>query len=131
MVEQEEHTRMSLARPETDPNVTPRKLLLLAVPAILVGVVCALILWTLDRAADALSNVIWDTLPGALSVDPNGWWIILVLTVTGSGGRHRAAGAARATAGRTRPRPSSSARRCRCGRCPVSRWSLCSASPAV
>lgn len=74
---------MSLARPEADPNVTPRRLLLLAVPAILVGVVCALILWTLDRAADALSNVIWTTLPGALSVDPNGWWIILVLTVTG------------------------------------------------
>ena len=74
---------MSLARPEADPNVTPRKLLLLAVPAILVGVVCALILWTLDRAADALSNVIWTALPGALSVDPNGWWIILVLTVTG------------------------------------------------
>ena len=74
---------MTLARPETDPNVTPRRLLLLAVPAILVGVVSALILWTLDRVADALSNVIWDTLPGALNVDPNGWWIILVLTVTG------------------------------------------------
>ena len=74
---------MTLARPETDPNVTPRRLLLLAVPAILVGVVSALILWTLDRLADALSNVIWDMLPGALNVDPNGWWIILVLTVTG------------------------------------------------
>ena len=74
---------MTLARPETDPNVTPRRLLLLAVPAILVGVVSALILWTLDRLADALSNVIWDTLPGALNVDPDGWWIILVLTVTG------------------------------------------------
>lgn len=74
---------MSLARPETDPDVTPRKLLLLSVPAILVGVLSALILWTLDRTADALSNVIWDTLPEALSIDPNGWWIILVLTVTG------------------------------------------------
>jgi len=74
---------MSLARPDTDPDVTPRKLLLLAVPAILVGVLSALILWMLDRAADALSNVIWDTLPDALSIDPNGWWIILVLTITG------------------------------------------------
>ncbi|HEX5728091.1 ion channel protein [Microbacterium sp.] len=74
---------MSLARTETDPNVTPGRLLLLAVPAILVGVVCALILWTLDRAADVLSNAIWDTLPDALGVDPSGWWIILVLTVTG------------------------------------------------
>jgi len=74
---------MSLARPEADPNVTPRSLLILAIPAILVGVVSALILWALDRTADALSNVIWETLPDALSVDPNGWWIILVLTVTG------------------------------------------------
>jgi len=74
---------MSLARPETDPNVTPGRLLLLAVPAVLVGVVCALILWTLDRAADLLSNVIWDTLPDALGIDPSGWWIVLVLTVTG------------------------------------------------
>ena len=74
---------MSLARPEADPDVTPRKLLLLAVPAILVGVVAALILWTLDRAADALSGVIWTTLPDALSIDPDGWWIVLVLTVTG------------------------------------------------
>jgi H+/Cl- antiporter ClcA len=74
---------MSLARPETDPDVTPRKLLILAVPAILVGVVSALILWTLDRIADSLSTVIWDTVPDALGVDPNGWWIILVLTLTG------------------------------------------------
>jgi H+/Cl- antiporter ClcA len=74
---------MSLARPEADPDVTPRKLLLLAVPAILVGVVAALILWTLDRAADALSSVIWTTVPDALGVDPDGWWIILVLTITG------------------------------------------------
>jgi H+/Cl- antiporter ClcA len=64
---------MTLARPETDPNVTPRRLLLLAVPAVLVGVV----------AADLLSNVIWTTVPDALNVDPDGWWIILVLTVTG------------------------------------------------
>ena len=74
---------MSLARPEADPDVTPRKLLLLSVPAVLVGVVSALILWTLDRVADALSSVIWTTVPEALSVDPDGWWIILVLTVTG------------------------------------------------
>lgn len=74
---------MTLAPTETDPNVTPRRLLLLAIPALLVGIVSALILWTLDRAADALSNVIWDAAPTALGVDPNGWWIILVLTVTG------------------------------------------------
>jgi H+/Cl- antiporter ClcA len=83
VIEREEHARMSLARPTTDPNVTPRRLLMLAIPAIAVGVVSALILWTLDRLADALSTVIWDTLPNALSINPNEWWIILVLTLTG------------------------------------------------
>jgi hypothetical protein len=73
---------MSLAMPETDPNVTPRRLLALAVPAILVGVVSALILWSLERAADLLGGVLWTTLPDVLGVDPSGWWIILVLTVT-------------------------------------------------
>lgn len=74
---------MSLARPQTDPDVTPRRLLLLAVPAVLVGVVSALILWLLDRAADLLSGVLWDTVPDALGIDPSGWWIIVVLTLTG------------------------------------------------
>ena len=32
---------MSLAIPETDPNVSPRRLAVLAVPAILIGVLCA------------------------------------------------------------------------------------------
>lgn len=74
---------MSLARVEHDPDVTPLRLLLLAGPALLVGVAAALILWSLDRVADALSGVLWTTLPGALGVDPAGWWIILVLTATG------------------------------------------------
>ena len=74
---------MSLAMPETDPDVTPRRLLVLALPAILVGVLSALILWSLEQAADLLGGVLWSTLPGALGVDPSGWWIILVLTMTG------------------------------------------------
>lgn len=74
---------MSLARAEHDPDVTPVRLLLLAVPAVLVGGASALILWSLDRVADALSGVLWTALPGALGVDPSGWWIILVLTATG------------------------------------------------
>ncbi|MET0887783.1 MAG: chloride channel protein, partial [Mycetocola sp.] len=75
--------KMSLARPETDPNVTPRRLLVLAAPAIAVGILAAVILWSLDRLSDALGNVLWTTLPAALGIDPSGWWIILMLTVTG------------------------------------------------
>ncbi|GAA1953859.1 ion channel protein [Microbacterium deminutum] len=74
---------MSLAMPETDPNVTPRRLLAMAVPAIVVGVMSALLLWVLEQAADLLSGVLWTTLPDALGIDPSGWWIILILTLTG------------------------------------------------
>lgn len=74
---------MSLARPSADDGLLPRQLLILAVPTILVGVLAALILWGMDRLSDALSAVIWDTVPGGLGIDPSGWWIILVLTVTG------------------------------------------------
>lgn len=69
-------------RPEL-PSPTPRQLLVLSVPAIMVGVVTALVLWCLDRASEVLSGVIWDALPDALGVDPAGWWIVLVLTATG------------------------------------------------
>ena len=62
--------KMSLAMPETDPNVTPRRLLAMAVPAIAVGVLSALILWLLEQAADLLGGVLWTSLPGALGVDP-------------------------------------------------------------
>jgi H+/Cl- antiporter ClcA len=74
---------MSLAIPDTDPNVTPKRLAVLAVPAILIGVVSALILWTLEQVSDLLGGVLYETLPGALGVDPSGWWIIVVLTATG------------------------------------------------
>ncbi|WP_308797636.1 ion channel protein [Agromyces silvae] len=69
-------------RPEL-PSPTPRQLLVLSVPAILVGVVTALVLWVVDRVSEAMSDVIWTTVPDALGVDASGWWILLVLTVTG------------------------------------------------
>jgi len=74
---------MSLAMPETDPSVTPRRLLVLAVPAILVGVMSALILWILEQGADLLGGLLWSSLPDAMGIDPAGWWTVLVLTVTG------------------------------------------------
>ncbi|MDR5701086.1 ion channel protein [Agromyces aerolatus] len=69
-------------RPEL-PTPTPRQLLVLSVPAILVGAATGLILWTVDRVSEAVSDVLWTALPDAIGVDPSGWWILLVLTATG------------------------------------------------
>ncbi|GAA1762665.1 ion channel protein [Agromyces humatus] len=74
---------MTLAIPPTDADVTPRRLIMLSVPALLIGVVSALVLWALNSVSEALSSVLYDTIPGALGVDSSGWWIVLVLTVTG------------------------------------------------
>lgn len=78
-----EEATMSLARTPSDGPASPRQMLLLSLPAILLGVFAALLLWALEQLADVLSGVLWDTLPGALGVDPNGWWIVLILTLTG------------------------------------------------
>jgi H+/Cl- antiporter ClcA len=74
---------MSLARTPTDGGASPRQLLVLAIPAIAVGVFAALLLWALEQLADLLSGVLWKTVPDALGVDPSGWWIVLILTLTG------------------------------------------------
>ncbi|MFC9558945.1 ion channel protein [Agromyces sp. NPDC056965] len=74
---------MSLAIPPRDPEVTPKRLLLLAIPALAIGVVSALILFGLDRLSAVLQSALWDSLPDTLGVDPNGWWIVVVLTLTG------------------------------------------------
>ena len=74
---------MTLAPTPADPSTSPRRLLLLAIPAIVIGIFAALVLWSLDQLADLLQGVLWDTVPDALGVDPNGWWIVLVLTLTG------------------------------------------------
>lgn len=74
---------MSLAPTTTDGAASPRQMLVLAIPAILLGAFAALLLWVLEELADLLSGVLWTTLPGALGVDPSGWWIVLILTLTG------------------------------------------------
>jgi len=61
-----------------------RTLLVMAVPALVVGIVSALILYALDEVAGLLEHGIWDALPQAIGVDPsNGWWIFGVLSLTG------------------------------------------------
>lgn len=62
-----------------------RTLAALTLPAILIGVVSALILFGLDEAAALLQHLLWDDLPGAVGVNPDsGWWIFGTLTLTGA-----------------------------------------------
>lgn len=61
-----------------------RTLLALAVPAVLVGAVSALVLFSLDELSRLLQHLIWDTLPAAVGADSDGgWWIFGTLTLTG------------------------------------------------
>ncbi|TPW95461.1 ion channel protein, partial [Schumannella luteola] len=66
------------------PEPRVRALLLLALPALAVGVGSALTLWVLDVASDALGELLWTIVPDAVGV-ANGspWWTIAVLTATG------------------------------------------------
>lgn len=61
-----------------------RTLALLSVPAVLIGVISALILFGLDELSLLLQHLLWRDVPGALGVNPdNGWWIFGMLTATG------------------------------------------------
>ena len=65
------------------PAPTPRQLAMLSVPAFAIGIITALMLWALESVAGLLEDLLWTTVPDALGVDPNGWWIVAVLTTTG------------------------------------------------
>lgn len=67
-----------------DKPPTTRQLLLLSIPALLIGIISAVTLWALEEVASFLEDVLWTNLPAALGVDPSGWWIILILTATGA-----------------------------------------------
>ncbi len=70
-------------RPMAAPTV--RTLLLLSIPALVIGVVSALSLWLLETLAGVLEDWLWTSLPGAVGADgASGWWIFLVLSVTGA-----------------------------------------------
>ena len=67
----------------TTPSV--RNLLLLAVPALLIGIGSAVVLRLLDLVSEGLMHYVWDTLPGFFGADESTpWWIFLVLTLTGA-----------------------------------------------
>lgn len=61
-----------------------RRLLLLIVPALAVGVVSALVLLGVSLIAEQLQDVLWETLPDALSIGRySSLWMIVTLTAIG------------------------------------------------
>ncbi|MBF4993238.1 ion channel protein [Arthrobacter gandavensis] len=61
-----------------------RTLAVLSVPAVLIGAVSAVSLYGLDELSRLLQDVLWDVLPHAAGIDPDGgWWIFGMLTGTG------------------------------------------------
>ncbi|MFF3177834.1 ion channel protein [Streptomyces sp. NPDC057900] len=61
-----------------------RRLLPLIVPALAVGVVSALVLLGVSLLADRLQDVLWETLPDALSIGRySSLWVIVMLTAIG------------------------------------------------
>ncbi len=63
---------------------SPARLLVLSLPAALVGLVSGLVLWLLDAIAHEAQHALWDTVPHAWGLDPaSPWWILGVLTAIG------------------------------------------------
>ena len=61
-----------------------RTMLLLSIPAVLIGVASSLILIVVMKIATVLQHLLWRNLPYALGMDMNSsLWIILMLTMTG------------------------------------------------
>ncbi|MFF2603028.1 ion channel protein [Streptomyces californicus] len=70
--------------PSPPPAAPARRLLPLVLPALVVGVVCALILLGVSLLAERLQDVLWETLPDALGVGRySSLWMVAMLTATG------------------------------------------------
>ncbi|WP_327144451.1 ion channel protein [Nocardia sp. NBC_01327] len=55
-----------------------------ALPALVIGIGCALILVAVNTVAERLRDLLWTTLPASAGVDSlSGWWIFAILTCTG------------------------------------------------
>ncbi|MFJ1833623.1 ion channel protein [Streptomyces sp. NPDC088175] len=67
------------------PEPTPvRRLLPVIVPALAIGVLCALVLLGISLLAERLQDVLWQTLPDALSIGRySSLWMIVTLTASG------------------------------------------------
>ncbi|WP_327422969.1 ion channel protein [Streptomyces sp. NBC_01230] len=65
-------------------SASARRLVLLIVPALVVGVASALILLGISLLAEQLQDVLWEALPQALSIGGySSLWMIVMLTATG------------------------------------------------
>lgn len=61
-----------------------RRLLVLAVPALIIGVVSALALWLIEALAHALEHWVWEVVPESFGFANDSWWWMLgILTLTG------------------------------------------------
>ena len=61
-----------------------RTMLLLAIPALIIGIASSLVLIVVMKIASVLQTLLWSTFPGQLGVDVSSpAWIILMLTLTG------------------------------------------------
>jgi len=70
--------------PADDATPSIRVLLLLSIPAIIIGVASGFVLWLLDTLSGWLETAVWTDLPHAIGIGTNNpWWILTVLTVTG------------------------------------------------
>jgi H+/Cl- antiporter ClcA len=67
------------------PVPSATQLIRLAIPALVIGVVSAVVLWLLDVSSEVLEHWIWSTVPAALGTSGDEWWWILgILTLTGA-----------------------------------------------
>lgn len=61
-----------------------RTMLLLAPPALIIGVASSLILIVIMKVASVLQSVLWTSLPASLGLNASSpVWVILILTLTG------------------------------------------------
>jgi H+/Cl- antiporter ClcA len=71
------------AGPTGEFHVPVRELLSLTVPALVVGIGCALTLWGLSALATALQHLLWDDLSGAFGLTKDSrLWIAIMLLLT-------------------------------------------------
>ncbi|MBW5248222.1 ion channel protein [Streptomyces sp. P01-B04] len=77
-------TESAAGSPASAEPAPARRLLMLIVPALAVGVVSALVLLGVSLLAEQLQDVLWETLPDALSIGRySSLWMIVMLTAIG------------------------------------------------